>query len=285
MHRDDRENGMKGEAVARVTLWLLWSQWTLACIVLVLGVLANYLTSRTQTLPLVLQPGAAAEITVYRFIDDPLRLRLRYADDGADQIIEPEVRLRAGTPTDQTEFRADIRSGASGPGISGSGAGSGAVQREVAKLVASGLVEQRRVGNQKRYRAFAGSPIHAELMALVHRTIGLAQPLREALQPLQDQVALAFVFGSVAKRTDSARSDIDLVLVSDTLGYAELMAVLDPLEDRLGRSVSPTLYTHDELNDRLHKGNAFLQRVLEQPKLWVIGEMDDLAIAEPGRTG
>ena len=65
--------------------------------------------------------------------------------------------------------------------ISGSGAGSGAVQREVAKLVASGLVEQRKVGNQKRYRAFAGSPIHAELVALVHKTIGLAQPLREAL--------------------------------------------------------------------------------------------------------
>ncbi len=169
--------------------------------------------------------------------------------------------------------------------ISGSGAGSGAVQREVAKLVASGLVEQRRVGNQKRYRAFAGSPIHAELVALVHKTIGLAQPLREALQPLQDQIALAFVFGSVAKRTDSAHSDIDLMLVSDTLGYAELMAVLDPLEDRLGRPVNPTLYTHDELHDRLRKGNAFLQRVLEQPKVWVIGGKDDLGIAESGRAG
>ncbi len=169
--------------------------------------------------------------------------------------------------------------------ISGSGAGSGAVQREVAKLVASGLVEQRRVGNQKRYRAFAGSPIHAELVALVHKTIGLAQPLREALQPLQDQIALAFVFGSVAKRTDSAHSDIDLMLVSDTLGYAELMAVLDPLEERLGRPVNPTLYTHDELNDRLRKGNAFLQRVLEQPKLWVIGGMDDLTAAQSGRGG
>lgn len=169
--------------------------------------------------------------------------------------------------------------------ISGSGAGSGAVQREVAKLVASGLVEQRRVGHQKRYRAYSGSPIHAELVSLVHKTIGLAQPLREALQPLQDQIALAFVFGSVAKHTDSAHSDIDLMLVSDTLGYADLMAVLDPLEDRLGRPVNPTLYTHDELKDRLRKGNAFLQRVLEQPKVWVIGGMDDLAIAESGRAG
>lgn len=103
---------MKGETVARVTLWLLWTLWTLACIVLVLGALANYLASRTQSLPLVLQPGATAEITVYRFINDPLRLRLRYVDEGADPAIDPEVRLRADTPTDRTEFRAKTRSGA-----------------------------------------------------------------------------------------------------------------------------------------------------------------------------
>ncbi|KAG1540866.1 hypothetical protein G6F50_014302 [Rhizopus delemar] len=101
---------MKGETVARVALWLLWSLWALACIVLLLGAAANYLASRTQTLPLVLQPGATAEITVYRFIDDPLRLRLRYADDGLEPSIDPEVRLRAETPTDRNEFRADTRS-------------------------------------------------------------------------------------------------------------------------------------------------------------------------------
>ncbi len=109
---------MKGETVARVTLWLLWSLWALACIVLVLGAAANHLASRTQTLPLVLQPGATAEITVYRFIDDPLRLRLRYADDGADPSLDPELRLRADTPTDRNEFRAKTRSGAPGTDVS-----------------------------------------------------------------------------------------------------------------------------------------------------------------------
>ncbi|HDS0949383.1 TPA: hypothetical protein QDZ34_001658 [Stenotrophomonas maltophilia] len=104
---------MKGVTVARVTLWVLWCLWTLASLVLVLGAAANYLASRTQTLPLVLTPGATAEVTVYRFIDDPLRLRLRYADDGDDPAIDPEVRLRADTPTDHNEFRADTRSGTS----------------------------------------------------------------------------------------------------------------------------------------------------------------------------
>jgi len=118
MQRNDREFGMKGETVARVTLWVLWSLWALACIVLVLGAAANHLASRTQTLPLVLQPGATAKVTVYRFIDDPLRLRLRYADDGADPSIDPELRLRADTPTDRNEFRAKTRSGAPGPDVS-----------------------------------------------------------------------------------------------------------------------------------------------------------------------
>jgi len=115
---DDGDFGMKGETVARLTLWLLWSLWTLACLVLLLGAAANHLASRTQTLPLVLQPGATAQITVYRFIDDALRLRLRYADDGTDSSSNPELRLRAETPTDRIDVRAQARTGAADPDIS-----------------------------------------------------------------------------------------------------------------------------------------------------------------------
>ena len=108
---------MKGETVVRVTLWVLWSLWGIACVVLALGAIANHLASRTQTLPLLLSPGATAEVTVYRFIDDQLRLRLRYADDATATAIDPEVRLRAQTPTDQTDFRADTRLGVPGSDI------------------------------------------------------------------------------------------------------------------------------------------------------------------------
>ena len=108
---------MKGETVVRITLWVLWSLWGIACVVLALGAIANHLASRTQTLPLLLSPGATAEVTVYRFIDDQLRLRLRYADDGTATAIDPEVRLRAETPTDQTDFRAETRSRVPGSGI------------------------------------------------------------------------------------------------------------------------------------------------------------------------
>lgn len=163
-------------------------------------------------------------------------------------------------------------------------AGSGAVQRELAKLATAGLVSVQRLGNQKRYQANADAPIHDELVAIVQKTIGLAGPLREALLPLQNQISAAFVYGSVAKRSDTVRSDIDLMILSDTLGYADVMQVLDGADVRLGRPVNPTLYSNDEFAKRVQEENAFLVRVLAQPKIWVIGGEDELSAAASGRT-
>jgi predicted nucleotidyltransferase len=95
--------------------------------------------------------------------------------------------------------------------------------------------------------------------------------------PLAGQVQLAFVFGSVAKATDTVASDIDLLIVSDTLAYGELFAALEPATNRLQRTVNPTLYSRSEIDKRLRARNPFLKRVLAQPKLWVIGEIDGLA--------
>nr|WP_278252444.1 hypothetical protein [Stenotrophomonas maltophilia] len=109
-------------------MWVLWSLWVIACAVLALGAIANHLASRTQTLPLLLSPGATAEVTVYRFIDDQLRLRLRYAADGTEA--DPEVLLRIDTPTDHGDFRAGERSGVAGQGIN----------RRLASVESSGLM-------------------------------------------------------------------------------------------------------------------------------------------------
>ncbi|MEG2803479.1 nucleotidyltransferase domain-containing protein [Stenotrophomonas sp.] len=165
------------------------------------------------------------------------------------------------------------------------GAGSGAVQRELAKLAAAGLVSVTPLGNQKRYQANAAAPIHDELVAIVQKTVGLAGPLGEALSPVQDQITVAFVYGSVAKGSDTAHSDIDLMILSDTLGYAEVMQALDVVQVRLGRPVNPTLYSKAEFTTRIHDENSFLMRVLEQPKIWIIGGHDDLSAAPPVGTG
>lgn len=158
------------------------------------------------------------------------------------------------------------------------GAGSGAVQRELARLTQGGLLTVRSVGNQRHYQANADSPIHAELCAIARKTVGLAAPLRAALAPLAERIHAAFVFGSVAKREDTAGSDIDLMLVSDDLGYADLYTALEEASGQLGRRVNPTIYSRSELAKRIDRGEAFATRVLAQPKIWLLGDEHALGI-------
>jgi predicted nucleotidyltransferase len=158
------------------------------------------------------------------------------------------------------------------------GAGSGAVQRELARLAQSGLVTMRPVGNQKHYQANPDAPIYAELCGIAQKTVGLAEPLREALAPLAKKISAAFVYGSVAKRQDTAASDIDLMLISDKLSYSDVFAVLEDVATRLGRPVNPTLMTRKDLAKRIADDNSFVTRVLAQPKLWLIGGEHDLAV-------
>lgn len=157
------------------------------------------------------------------------------------------------------------------------GAGSGAVQRELTRLAQSGLVTVLAVGNQKHYQANPASPIFSELCGIVQKTVGLAEPLRAALGPLAKKIKAAFIYGSVAKRKDTTASDIDLMLIGDKLTYADVFGALETAGARLGRTVNPTIYTRKELARRRVEDNAFVTRVLEQPKLWLIGGEDDLA--------
>lgn len=158
------------------------------------------------------------------------------------------------------------------------GSGSGAVQRELARLARSGLVTVRPLGNQKHYQANPDSPLFAELCGIAQKTVGLAEPLREALQPLAAQILAAFVYGSVAKREDAASSDIDLMVLSDALSYGDLFGALEPANSRLGRSVNPTVLSSKDLAKRVKGDNAFVTRVLSQPKIWLIGGEDDLRV-------
>ena len=155
--------------------------------------------------------------------------------------------------------------------------GTGAVQRELARLEASGLVTVTRVGKQKHYQANAGSPVFEELRALVLKTFALADVLRAALAPAHRRHPLAFVYGSIAKGQDTAASDIDLMVISDSLTYADLFAALEEASALLGRKVAPTIYSSKELAKRVKQDNAFVTRVLSQPKLWLIGGESDLA--------
>jgi predicted nucleotidyltransferase len=139
------------------------------------------------------------------------------------------------------------------------------------------LVTVSRLGNQKHYQANPHSPIYAELCSIVQKTVGLAEPLRVTLLPFGKEIAAAFVYGSVAKRSDTAQSDIDLLVVSDSLEYADLFGALEQAATVLGRMINPTIYTRQELAKRVKQKNAFVTRVLAQPKVWLLGGEDELA--------
>jgi hypothetical protein len=174
-------------------------------------------------------------------------------------------------------FGEEDRSFAMSELIQVTGSGSGAVQREVARLAGSGLLKVDTVGRQKRYRANPDSPIHAELRSIVRKTFGLADPLRRALLPFSDRIVAAFVFGSHAKRSDTGSSDIDLMVVADQVTYPELMATLHPVMAELGREISPTVLSTGEWRKRVKGGTAFVVRLLQQPQIWLMGSADDLA--------
>lgn len=152
--------------------------------------------------------------------------------------------------------------------------GRGAVQRELARLARSELVVTERHGNQKHYRANPDSPVYAELCSIVGKTVGIAEKIRAALEPLRSRLSLALIYGSVAKQDDAASSDIDLLVVSDDLTLEDLYANLATVERQLGRRVNPTLYTDSEFRQRRSDNNAFLSRVLAGPTVMLEGQLD-----------
>lgn len=148
-----------------------------------------------------------------------------------------------------------------------SGLGSASLQREVNRLVDAGLVTSERLGNQRRFQANPASPVHAELVALARKTLGLVPLLRDALAPLAGQLHEAYVYGSVARQTDTASSDIDLMLVAPALALADVLPLLLPLEPLLGRKINPSIYTPQQYAQRLAEPDSFIRRVLAQPTL------------------
>ena len=154
------------------------------------------------------------------------------------------------------------------------GCGRGAVQRELARLARSGLAITSEVGNRKYYRANRDAPLFDEICGIVRKTVGVEISIRDALAPLAGRLTLAVPFGSVARRADTAASDIDLLLVSDDLTLEAVYSVLAPAEERLGRRVNPTLYTSGEFRRRCADESGFVTRVLDAPHIVLMGNLD-----------
>jgi predicted nucleotidyltransferase len=157
------------------------------------------------------------------------------------------------------------------------GSGSGAVQRELEKLTGAGILIVTTAANRKVYQANRAAPIFAELHGIIAKTVGLVEPLRQALRPFAEQIDVAFVYGSIAKGMDTAKSDIDLMIVGKELSYSPLYAALQKAEKSLLRTVNPNLMAPSDWKRKRAEKASFVGKILQQPKLFVLGSEDELA--------
>jgi len=149
------------------------------------------------------------------------------------------------------------------------------LSRELARLASMGILTAAVEGQQKYYRANPSSPIYPELRSLVAKTAGFGAILRGALEPLSNRIQSTFIFGSVAAGREARSSDVDVMVIGE-VSLEELVGVLSPLQNQLGREVNPSVYTAAEFRERLARGNHFLASVLNGPKLFLIGSADEL---------
>jgi predicted nucleotidyltransferase len=154
--------------------------------------------------------------------------------------------------------------------------GVGAVHRQLGRLAEADLVTVTRTGNQKHYQARRDTPVFEDLHRLIVKTVGVAEPLRQALARKAGAIRAAFVYGSVAKGTDRAKSDIDLMVISDSLRYADLFEALPAAEAVLGRAINPTVMTAGQWRAKRAKADSFAARIADQSRVFVIGSDDDL---------
>lgn len=155
------------------------------------------------------------------------------------------------------------------------GAGMGSLQRELKQLLDAGIIQRSEIGRQAFFKANSDSPVFSELRNLIIKTFGVADVLRAALSPLSDKIQVAFIFGSMAGSEFKESSDVDVMIVGNT-SFAEVVAALSPVQETLAREINPSVYPPEEFKSKLAERHHFLKTVLNGPKLFLIGNQNEL---------
>lgn len=155
------------------------------------------------------------------------------------------------------------------------GVPAGSLHRELKSLFDAGLLDRSRQGNQIRYQANRSAPIYEELAGIFRKTMGLVDVLRESLQPLADRIDVALVFGSLASGVQRAGSDVD-ILVIGRVSLLDVVTALAHAQEELRRELNPVVMSGKKFLDAKRKRERFVKRILDEPKLYVIGDAASL---------
>jgi predicted nucleotidyltransferase len=152
---------------------------------------------------------------------------------------------------------------------------AGSVHRELAKLAKAEILVKEVSGNQVYYSANRNCIIYEELASILRKTSGLAEVVANALLPLENKIAVALIFGSIASGTENEGSDIDLLIIGD-IDFNEIITALYPTQAVLKREINPKLFTVDEWQKLVHNNSSFIQQILKKPKLFIAGDLNDI---------
>ncbi len=151
----------------------------------------------------------------------------------------------------------------------------GTLRRELAQLADAGVLSREKLGNLVRYQADPACPIYDELRGILKKTAGVADVLREALAALSDKISVAFVYGSVASGAERRASDLDVMVVGSA-SFEEIVGALHASQEQLRREINPNVYGPAEFKKKAKEKNSFVARVLNAPKVFILGKEHDL---------
>jgi uncharacterized protein len=149
------------------------------------------------------------------------------------------------------------------------------LQRELKQLTEAGILRRQEDGNRVYFQADTSCPVFQELAQIFFKTAGVVEALRTALEPLQNEIDIAFIYGSIASSSERSSSDIDLMVIGSAPLF-KIAPLLRDLEGRVGRAINSTVYAEDEFKRRLQRENHFLTSVLRKKPLFIKGSADEL---------
>jgi len=154
------------------------------------------------------------------------------------------------------------------------GYSAGSIRRELLKFQKDDLFKTEKAGNMLYYQLNTKHPLYRELKSIVAKTVGLEARIRIALSSIEG-LRTAFIYGSYAKNQENITSDIDLFIIGD-IDEDKLVSEIGRIEKELKREVNYSLYSKDDFQKKKKKKDPFIMDVIKNPKIFLIGNEDDL---------